>query len=203
MTIPENGETGFLTEVSDEIAEGNKSAALLELASLINSDQYIGDLLSLDYDFAEILIHDSHKNRANGVPHGCLLIASRITPDDPLITDLTDSRASLLLLRVSGSTKLNSDIDLNKTRFEIVQRSNDTGQNYDDAQQTDQFTLNLLRYAGVQCRILGTFRVYQPEQNGEWQLHFGADIDNFYAGQGMKIYKPNGDALTKNRQLPQ
>ncbi len=133
----------------------------------------------------------------NGVPYGCLLIASRITPDDPSITDPTDSRASLLLLRVSGSTKLNSDIDLDKTKFEIVQRSNDTGQNYDDAQQTDQFTLNLLRYAGVQCRILGTFRVYQPEQNDEWQLHFGSDIDNFYAGQGMKIYKPNGDALQK------
>ena len=197
MTIPENGETGFLTGVSDDIAADKKSAALLELASLINSDQYIGDLLSLDYDSAEILIHDSHKNRANGVPHGCLLIASRITPDDPPITDLTDSRVSLLLLRVSGGTKLNSDIDLDKTRFEIVQRSNDTGQNYDDAQQTDQFTLNLLRYAGVKCRILGTFRIYQPEQNDEWQLHFGADIDNFYAGQGMKIYKPNGDALQR------
>ena len=197
MTTSENGETGFLTEVSDDIAEDNKSAALLELASLINSDQYIGDLLSLDYDSAGILIHDSHKTRVNGVPHGCLLIASRITPDDPPITDLMDSRASLLLLRVSGSTKLNSDIDLDKTRFEIVQRSNDTEQNYDDAQQTDQFTLNLLRYAGVKCRILGTFRIYQPEQNDEWQLHFGADIDNFYAGQGMKIYKPNRDALQK------
>ena len=83
VTTSENGETGFLTEVSDDIATDNKSAALLELASLINSDQYIGDLLSLDYDSAEILIHDSHKNRANGVPHSCLLIASRITPDDP------------------------------------------------------------------------------------------------------------------------
>ena len=197
MTTLENAESGFLTEVSSDIAADNKSAALLELASLINRDQYIGDLLSLDYDSADILIHDSHRTRVNGVPHGCLLIASRITPDDLPITDLMDSHASLLLLRVSGSTQLNSDIDLNKTRFEIVQRSNDTGQNYDDAQQTDQFTLNMLRYAGVKCRILGTFRIYQPEQNDEWQLHFGADIDNFYAGQGMKIYKPNGDALQK------
>lgn len=197
MTTLENAEPGFLEEVSNDIAADNKSKALLELTSLIKSDQYIGDLLSLDYDSADILIHDSHKTRVNGVPHGCLLIASRITPDDPPITDLMDSRASLLLLRVSGSTKLNSDIDLDKTRFEIVQRSNDTEQNYDDAQQTDQFTLNLLRYAGVKCRILGTFRIYQPEQNDGWQLHFGADIDNFYAGQGMKIYKPNRDALQK------
>ena len=197
MTTLKNEETGFLTKVSNDMATDKKSAALLELVSLIKPDQYIGDLLSLDYDSADILIHDSHKTRVNGVPHGCLLIASRITPEGPPINDPTDSRASLLLLRVASSTKLNSDIDLNKTRFEIVQRSNDTGQNYDDAQQTDQFTLNLLRYAGVRCRILGTFRIHQPEQHDEWQLHFGADIDNFYAGQGMKIYKPNGDALRK------
>ena len=197
MNKLENEGTRFLTEVSNDIAEDDKMTALEELVNFINPDQYIGDLLSLDYDSAEILIHDSHKIRVNGVPYGCLLIASRITPEGPSITDPTDSRASLLLLRVSSSTKLNSEIDLNKTRFEIVQRSNDTGQNYDDSQQTDQFTLNLLRYAGVKCRILGTFRVYEPEQNGKWQLHFGADIDNFYAGQGMKIYKPNGDALKK------
>ena len=133
----------------------------------------------------------------NGLPYGCILIASRITPDGPPVKAPTDSRASVLLLRVSGSTKLNSEIDLNKTRFEVVQRSNDTGQNYDDAQQTDQFTLNLLRYAGVKCRILGTFRLHQSDVDADWQLHFGADIDNFYAGQGMKIYKPSDNALQK------
>ena len=190
-------EKGFLQQLTDDISSDSKVKALSELTSLINPDQYIGDLITLDYDSAEILIHDSHRNRVNGVPYGCLLIASRITPDGPSITDPTDRRASLLLLRVSGTTKLNSEIDLNKTRFEIVQRSNDTGQNYDDAKQTDQFTLNLLRYSGVRCRILGTFRAFQQESDTDWQLHFGADIDNFYAGQGMKIYKPNGDALSK------
>ena len=99
MTTLENTKPGFLKEASNDIAADNKSKALLELTSLINPDQYIGDLLSLDYDSADILIHDSHKTRVNGVPHGCLLIASRITPDDPPITDLMDSRASLLLDR--------------------------------------------------------------------------------------------------------
>ena len=197
MTTQERAERGFLAQISDDFDAESRNVSVEALTSLVQSDQYIGDLITIDYDSAEILIHDSHRNRVNGVPYGCLLIASRTTPDGPPITDPTDSRASLLLLRVSGSAKLNSDIDLNKTRFEIVQRSNDTGQNYDDAQQTDQFTLNLLRYAGVQCRILGTFRAYQPAPNTYWQLHFGADVDNFYAGQGMKIYKPNGDALQK------
>ena len=37
----------------------------------------------------------------------------------------------------------------------------------------------------------------QLETDDQWQLHFGADIDNFYAGQGMKIYKPSGEALKR------
>lgn len=197
MTVPASDLEGFLTKVSDDISSDSKSAALRELASLIQPEQYIGDLISLDYASADILIHDSHRTRVNGVPYGCLLVASRVTPSGPPLTDPQDGRASLLLLRVSGSVKLNSDIDINRTRFEIVQRSNDTEFNFDDAQQTDQFTLNLLRYSGVRCRILGTFRAYQPEPDSEWQLHFGADISNFYAGQGMKIYKPIENALQK------
>ena len=195
--MADHSDMGFLEEAADSIQADRKLAAVRELVGLIHPDHYIGDLLAIDYDSAEILIHDSHRNQVNGVPYGCLLIASRITPDTPPIDDPTDSRASLLLLRVSGSSSLNTDIDLNKTRFEIVQRSNDTAQNYDDAQQTDQFTLNLLRYAGVQCRILGTFRTSQSESSQDWQLHFGADIDNFYAGQGMKIYKPSEDTLRR------
>jgi len=197
MTVPASDSEGFLTQISDDISSDSKSAALRELVSLIQSDQYIGDLISLDYASADILIHDSHRTRVNGVPYGCLLVASRVTPSGPPLTGPQDGRASLLLLRVSGSVKLNSDIDINRTRFEIVQRSNDTEFNFDDAQQTDQFTLNLLRYSGVRCRVMGTFRAYQPEPDAEWQLHFGADIANFYAGQGMKIYKPIGNALQK------
>lgn len=197
MSETTNSLEGFLTQVSDDLSSDSRSAALSELASLIQPEQYIGDLISLDYASADILIHDSHRTRVNGVPYGCLLVASRVTPAGPPPTDHLDGRASLILLRVSGSAMLNSDIDINRTRFEIVQRSNDTEFNFDDAQQTDQFTLNLLRYSGVKCRILGTFRAYQPEPDAEWQLHFGADISNFYAGQGMKIYKPIENALQK------
>ena len=197
MSHADHHETGFLTQISEDIGEDVESRAVHEIITMIQPDQYVGDLLSLDYEYADILIHDSHRVRVNGIPYGCLLIASRITPDGPTVNDPRDSRASLLLLRVSGNTRLNSDIDLNKARFEIVQRSNDTEHNYDDARQTDQFTLNLLRYAGVRCRILGTFRIYRSDQTDDWQLHFGADIDNFYAGQGMKIYKPSDEALKR------
>ena len=197
MTTTDQNEAAFLTTVSDQIQAASRPRALDELIDMISPNEYIGDLIKLDYDHADILVHDSHKMQVKGIPHGCLLIASRITPDDSPLTDPTDSRASLLLLRVIGTARLNSEINLDSTRFEIVQRSNDTSHNYDDAQQTDQFTLNLLRYSGIQCRILGTFRLTPSDDGNDWRLHFGADIDNFYAGQGMKIYKPSGPVLEK------
>ena len=39
--------------------------------------------------------------------------------------------------------------------------------------------------------------MYQDERSGDWQMHFGGDLDNFYAGQGMKIYKPHGESLER------
>src|SRR3712207_8041667 len=48
----------------------------------------------------------------------------------------------------------------------------------------------LLRYAGLRCRILGTFLLRRDER-GEWPMAFGPDLANFYSGRGMKVYKPD------------
>ena len=184
----------FLTQIGSDIEADAKHTARRRLVAMVAPEQYIGDLITLDYDHADILVHDSHRNRTNGLPHGCLLIATRITPAD-LTNDTLPEDTSLLLIRVAESVKLSTDTDLDKVRFEAVQRSNDTQYSYDESRQTDQFTLNLLRYSGIRCRILGTFRLYQGSADDEWTIHFGSDIANFNAGQGMKIYKPTGNAL--------
>ena len=184
----------FLTDMGDDIAADVKQTAQRKLVAMLDPDLYIGDLITLDYDHADILVHDTHRNRTNGLPHGCLLIATRITPAD-LTQDTLPEDPSLLLIRVAESVKLSTDTDLDKVRFEAVQRSNDTEYSYDESRQTDQFTLNLLRYSGIRCRILGTFRLYQASPDDVWVVHFGSDIANFNAGQGMKIYKPTGNAL--------
>ena len=184
----------FLTQMGNEIAAEAKDSVLRKLVAMVDPDQYIGDLITLDYDHADILVHDTHRNRTNGLPHGCLLIATRITPAD-LTNGTMPEDSSLLLIRVAESVKLSTDTDLDKVRFEAVQRSNDTQYSYDESNQTDQFTLNLLRYSGIRCRILGTFRLYQDSPDDDWVVHFGSDISNFNAGQGMKIYKPTGNAL--------
>ncbi len=80
---------------------------------------------------------------------------------------------------------------MQQARLLAGQRASDSPDNWDEGHNTDQFTLHQMRYAGVSCKILGTFSVTDGE------LAFGGDIDNFYAGQGMKVYKPAGDALER------
>ncbi len=184
----------FLTNVASELSRNTKKDAEQELARMVSSDQYVGDLITLNYEHADILVHDTQRNRANGIPHGCLLLATRITTAD-LATRSLPNDPSLLLIRVSESTKLRSDADLEIARLEAVKRANDTDRTYDESGHTDQFTLNMLRYSGIRCRILGTFRACQSGRDGEWMVHFGSDISNFNAGQGMKIYKPSGSSL--------
>ncbi len=186
----------FLTKVASELSKRSREDAEHELARMVSPDQYIGDLITLNYAHADILVHDTQRNRANGIPHGCLLLATRITP-----ANLSEKRLpndpSLLLIRVSESARLRSDADLETARLDAVKRANDTDRTYDESGHTDQFTLNMLRYSGIRCRILGTFRACQSGSDGEWMVHFGSDISNFNAGQGMKIYKPSGPSLNR------
>ncbi len=86
---------------------------------------------------------------------------------------------------------------MQQARFQAGQRASDSPHNWDEHKNTDQFTLHQMRYAGLRCSILGTFRMVPSTDSEERNLMFGSDIDNFFAGQGMKIYKPVGAALEK------
>ena len=119
-----------------------------------------------------------------GVPHGCLLLATRIKSSDS--QNLNDPQTSLILLRALKASSLPNDIEMKQARLEAGQRAAQTADNWDEGGKTDQFTLDQMRYAGAHCRILGTFRMNLNSETEEWQLEYGGDIDNFYAGQGMK-----------------
>lgn len=161
----------------------------------VQEDRLVGDLISMDYDTAEVLIHDSMKMEVGGIPHGCLLIATRMRPGaEP---DLDDSESMFILLRVLGSSKLPNDIEMQQKRLEAAKRASDSPSNYDENNTTDTLTLHQMRYAGAHCRILGTFRPHFNQDMELYELAYGADIGNFYAGQGMKIYKPAGSGLRR------
>ena len=165
-----------------------------ELTSLLDLDRCVGDLISMDYETAEVLIHDRLRQDVGGVPHGCLLLATRIKPDSEP-PNYEDDGAFLLLLRALKSSPLPNDIEMKQARLLAGQRAAQTPETWDQGNKTDLLTLDQMRYAGAHCRILGTFRMEHSEESAEWRMAFGGDIDNFYVGQGMKVYKPAGTAL--------
>jgi len=187
-----------ITESHEQSSQEEKRLeAAKDLHGFLTEEQCVGDIISMDYDTAEVLIHDRLRRDVGGVPHGCLLLATRLKPDpEPAALaecDLADPQVSLILLRALRSSPLPNDIEMKEARLRAGQRAAQTEHNWDEGGKTDLFTLDQMRYAGAHCRILGTFRM--APDNGAWSLRFGGDIDNFYAGQGLKVYKPVGASL--------
>lgn len=171
----------------------NDALVRRKLSSFIDETTKVGDLLDLDYDEATVLVHDTLRQQVGGLPMGCFLLASRIQPNSEVDVELEDS--ALVLLRVVGKKALPNQSETEKYRLDAGFRATDTTENWDNDKKSDQFTLNLLRHAGIRCKVVGTFRMIKQETGGSWEIDFGADISNFYSGQGMKIYKPMGQAL--------
>ena len=192
---PVNGGAALANAQRAHQYENRKADVIQSLRDAVQDDRLVGDLISMDYDTAEVLIHDAIKMGVGGVPHGCLLIATRMKSGAEPRFD--DPDAQFILLRVLGSSRLPNDIEMQQKRLEAAKRASDSLSNYDEDNTTDTLTLHQMRYAGAHCRILGTFR---PRANPDTQLPelaFGGDIANFYAGLGMKIYKPAGAGLRR------
>ncbi len=182
------GLSGEVDSLNSELSkEGGKT-----LSALVRTADLVGDLLKMDFAECEVLVHDHARQKVQGLPLGCFLLATRVVPEtapDPL-----EEESCVLLLRVTGQTRLPNASDTELSRFMAGQRVADHVDLWDAEERTDQFTLHQLRYSGVLCRLLGTFRV-RPQSSGAWGLSFGADVSNFYAGRGMKVYKPVGKTL--------
>ena len=85
-----------------------------------------------------------------------------------------------------------------RVRVENAQRvSGEIEKNWDDRGVMDPTTHNLLSYAGVRCRVLGTYFVSTTERKGvfSYRLAFGSDLSNYYPNRGLKVFKPRGKFL--------
>lgn len=164
---------------------------------LIQADQYVGDIYSINYETARVIIHDFYREKVGGIPSLSFLIATRVDPNKTDI-DFKKEDASFVLLRVMDAAALPQDKEAERIRVETAQRiSGETEKHWDDAGSMDLRTKNILGFAGVQCRIIGTFFLEENGHNGEAPLNlkFGSDISNYYPNRGLKVYKPNGKAL--------
>lgn len=168
---------------------------------LIQVSEQIGDLYSINYETARIIVHDSERKKVGGIPSLSFLIASRVCPEDGNEDfnriDFKSEDASFILLRVMDSAPLPQDKEAERIRVETAQRvSGETEKHWDSAGAMDTKTKVLLGYAGIQCRIIGTFYLEAAGNlEAPLSLKFGSDISNYYPNRGLKVYKPNSSAL--------
>jgi len=168
------------------------------LRGLVEGDAYVGEVVSLGYNDAILQIHDFHRQQVGGIPALCFLLASRVNPQTT--PDARAEDASVILLRVMDHADLPNAEEAKRVRVETAQRvSGEVGVNWDDRAVMDATTHQLLSYAGVRCRVIGTFYMTDSGTDSapNWQLCFGSDISNYYPNRGLKVFKPRADVLAR------
>src|ERR1035441_4437093 len=91
-----------------------------ELASLIESDAYIGEVFSIGYEEALVQIHDFNRQQVGGIPALSFLLATRITADS--VPDIRREDSSVVLLRVMDQADLPNAQEALRVRVENAQR---------------------------------------------------------------------------------
>jgi Helicase HerA, central domain len=166
------------------------------LRGLVEAGAYVGEVVSLGYNEAILQIHDFDRQKVGGIPALCFLLASRVNPQTTPDARVED--ASVILLRVMDHADLPNAEEAKRVRVETAQRvSGEVGVNWDDRAVMDATTHQLLSYAGVRCRVIGTFYMTNSGSDSapNWQLCFGSDISNYYPNRGLKVFKPRGEVL--------
>ena len=185
----------FDNAISSEVGLPAPASADNTLGGLLQQEQYVGEVFHIAYESAKVQIHDYQRQQVGGIPALSFLLASRLTPPvsgiDP---DAEDS--SVILLRVMDATDLPDTQRAVGVRVETARSvSGEVDKHWDSDGAMDADTRVLLGYAGVGCRILGTFFVEVDSDSNEFTLRFGSDISNYYPNRGLKVYKPVGDSL--------
>lgn len=182
------------TELNEKEAKKLIEATRKWFKELVQPKQYVGDVYSISYESALVIIHDHHRQRIGGIPSLSFLIATRATNNE-LDIDYSLEDTSIILLRVMDSSQLPGDIEAERIRVQSAQRiSGEIEQHWDDSESMDTQTNHLLSFAGIKCRVIGTFFL-EKNNKGELGLKFGSDLSNYYPNKGLKVFKPNDKAL--------
>lgn len=155
-----------------------------ELQKLIQKDNFVGWVYSIDYEKALVITNDLWKSNVKGIPHNSFLLATSFEPDKYGEADEQDKE--VVLLRVIGSSRLPQDDDMIRTKIDNYQ--NKIGV-FNDSMGFDTLTRNKLQFGGLECRVLGTF--YMKGQ----ELNLGSDVETFYTSLQMRVFMPTGESL--------
>lgn len=142
---------------------------------------FVGRPFHLDFSTAQILVSDSWKEKAQGIPQGCFLLA--YYDCDPGNEGLEEA----LLLRVREPAALPTERDVVGSMVEYYKENIRTGNTSNS--KLDQFTRYDFSFSGLSCSILGCFY----KEDGK--LRFGADVENFFSAHNYSVIKPSSELL--------
>ena len=157
-----------------------------KLSQLIQEENFVGWVYNIDYEKALVMTNDMWKETVNGIPHNSFLLATPFNPKN--YGDTRDIDKQVILLRVTGSSKLPQDDDMIKMKIDNFQNQEepfDTSGN----KEYDPLTKNKVQFGGLVCRVVGTF--YMRNDN----LVLGSDIETFYMSTKLNVFMPKGEAL--------
>ncbi|RMH43958.1 MAG: DUF87 domain-containing protein [Gammaproteobacteria bacterium] len=163
----------------------NQILATSTLGKLLQPENFVGWVYSIDYDFAYVMTNDLWKYRAQGIPHNCFLVAAAFDPQN--LAQTPDEEMEVILLRVLGSAKLPQDDDLVRTKIDHF-KDQKSPQGSPD-RELDDITRNEMQFGGLKCRVLGTFFMDGNE------LWLGSDLESFATATRLNVYRPHGEAL--------
>ena len=192
----------LLSVVAQQLGENpipeDVQAAGGELSALIDGGAYVGEVYSIGYDEALVQIHDYNRQQVGGIPALSFLVATRVIPGTQ--PDVRTEDASVLLLRVLDHADLPNAQEALRVRVENAQRvSGEMDKTFDHRDVMDPTTNNLLGYAGVRCRVIGTFYMDKLLEATEhkFRMVFGSDLSNYYPNRGLKVFKARAEVLRR------
>jgi hypothetical protein len=163
-----------LTSVVEEL----KKLAHVDLfAEMRGEDRFVGRPFYLDYDRLRLLSNDSWKHRVGGIPAGAFLLC--VYDGDPDVEEA-------LLVRVLQPTKLPTDDDVVAAMVDHYKESLPNA----EGDRLDSYTRSEFQFSGLECRVIGTFY-----RTSEGATCFAGDLDNFYAANNYRVFKPGGKTL--------
>src|SRR5713101_3996100 len=162
--------SSLLSTVAQQLGQtqlsGDLQAAGADLAALVEAEAYVGEIYSIGYEEALVQIHDYNRQQVGGIPALSFLIATRIIPGTT--PDVRKEDSSVVLLRVLDHADLPNSQEALRVRVENAQRvSGELDKTFDHRDVMDPTTNNLLSYAGVRCRVLGTFYVADAKEGSK------------------------------------
>lgn len=120
-------------------------------SQLIQTEQYVGELYSINYESARVLVHDHERQSVGGIPSLCFLLATRVNPEADKI-DFKEEDSSVIILRVLDSASLPNSTEAERIRVETAQRiSGEIDLNWDSDGVMDPKTRVYLGYAAIEC----------------------------------------------------